>query len=71
MHSELTISREYQCSISNAFLRRLMFAYNNIYLHLTLQIVNFENENIYIQLQSSSSNAAKYMFKFKLIQFDL
>ena len=41
IYSELTISREYQCSISNAFFRRLMFAFDNIHLYLTLHMVNF------------------------------
>ena len=41
IYSESTISREYQCSISNAFFRRLMFAFDNIHLYLTLHMVNF------------------------------
>ena len=45
-----------------------MFAFKNIHLYSTLHLVNVENKNIYTQLQSSSSNAEKYTFKFKLIQ---
>ena len=45
-----------------------MFAFN--YLHLYSTWLIFENKNIYTQLQSSSSNAAKGMFKFDHIKFD-
>ena len=51
---------QFQESINvNAFFWRSMFAFNNIHLYLTLQLVNFWKKNIYIQLQSSLSNAAK------------
>ena len=47
IYSESTISREYQCSISNAFFRRLMFVFNHIHLYLTLQLVNFLKTEIF------------------------
>ena len=31
IYSDLTISREYRCSISNAFSRRLIFSFNNTF----------------------------------------